>query len=366
MERSRRRLSFGQAAPDVSTCTCSLCLGHHQQFSAPESWRSEDARAFALTLNISVGDPVCYTCRKDLTRVLFDGTYVPRWEKAHNKSDTSQCCVVQCSHKVFASLHKATSDQLRSTFHTAGLECTTPVIPIPCPLCKHHYHLVYILVQPTQTHCATCGVSLKHSNPKSCPNLELIEKYLHENADYDGHINNDDNVCYTCYRAHLVILKGSHAEKSADSGLQHLITTLSDQLHVPSETTSIQEAIDTSMKRVVVYVGRQLLNRNALLLPSVHSLLCQYVHGQLSANNLEAGDIAKMVTSRWVLSSLTAALQNHIAYQCPVRKYGTLIYRPHNTDLRPALSQALWMSRDLKIQTCMLLKRVHGLIIHRV
>ncbi len=126
---------------------------------------------------------------------------------------------------------------------------------------------------------------------------------------------------------------------------QQLVITLSEQLS--SEVTSIQETIHTSMKRVVVYVGRQLLNRNALLLPSAHSLLCQYVHDQLSANNLEAGDIAKMVTSRWVLSSLTAAVQNHIAYKCTVRKYGTLIYRP-NADLRPALSQALWTLQHLR------------------
>ncbi len=70
VDRSKRRLSFGQVDPDSSTCT--LCLGHvhHRQFSAPASWRSEDARALALTLNLSVDDPVCYACQKDITRVL--------------------------------------------------------------------------------------------------------------------------------------------------------------------------------------------------------------------------------------------------------------------------------------------------------
>ena len=94
------------------------------------------------------------------------------------------------------------------------------------------------------------------------------------------------------------------------------------------------------MKWVIVYVGRQLLDRNALHLPSVHDLLCQYIIEVLSTHNLESEDIiTKLVTSRWVLSSLLATLQNHIAYTCTVRIYGiyTLIYRP-NTDLRLILA----------------------------
>ena len=112
--------------------------------------------------------------------------------------------------------------------------------------------------------------------------------------------------------------------------------TLSQQ--ISSNVSSVKEAIDASMKRVVVDVGRELMDKNALLLPTVRDLLCQYATELLRVNNL---DITQLVTSRWILSNLTTTLQDHMAYKCSVRKYGTLIYRP-NTDLRLTLAQALW------------------------
>ena len=95
------------------------------------------------------------------------------------------------------------------------------------------------------------------------------------------------------------------------------------------------------MKRVIVYVDKQLVDRNALLLPSVHDLLFQYIIEVLRAHNLGSENITKLVTFRWVLSTLKATLQNHmnIVYTCTVHEYGTSIYRP-NTDLQPALDQA--------------------------
>ncbi len=85
------------------------------------------------------------------------------------------------------------------------------------------------------------------------------------------------------------------------------------------------------MKRVTIDVARELMNRNALLLPAVHDMLHQYTSELLRKNNLESTDVTKLATSRWVLSSLTGTLKNHIAYKCTVRMYGTLIYRPNMT-----------------------------------
>ena len=45
------------------------------------------------------------------------------------------------------------------------------------------------MLQPTQMHCVTCDVSLRHSKTKPCPEPETIKKYLHDNAGYDGDIN---------------------------------------------------------------------------------------------------------------------------------------------------------------------------------
>ena len=53
----------------------------------------------------------------------------------------------------------------------------------------------------------------------------------------------------------------------------------------------------------------------------------------------------RKITAMWVLSNLTSALQQHIAYSCKVRKYGTLLYRP-NSDFKGLLQQALWKLKN--------------------
>ena len=93
--------------------------------------------------------------------------YVPRWRKG---SKLSAC-----------------AGELRSS---------ESQIPVPPPLCKHHYHQVYNYIQPTQTHCVTCGTSLKHSNSRVCPKPALIEQYLKENTEFDCQISDQDRVCY--------------------------------------------------------------------------------------------------------------------------------------------------------------------------
>ena len=199
---SRRKLSFGN--DDSPTCT--LCNGHHTQFSTPSSWKSEDARRLVFSLKVSANSPVCGACRKEVSSSLADQTYIPRWVK-RLKDACSTCSISLCKQNIFVSLKKATSEELNMTLASSGLQCTTTEVPIPTPLCKHHYHLVYNMLQPTQTHCVTCDVSLRYSKTKLCPEPEIIKKYLHDNAGYDGDINEYDKICYACYRAHLVILK---------------------------------------------------------------------------------------------------------------------------------------------------------------
>ena len=101
------------------------------------------------------------------------------------------------------------------------------------------------------------------------------------------------------------------------------------------------------MTRVVVAVGRDLLNGGVMLLPDVHNLFNLYA-SELSSHLREEIDTSKLVTSANILSNIKVNLQHHIAYSCKMRKHGTLIYRP-NADLRPALAQALWRLRSKNI-----------------
>ena len=184
----------------------------------------------------------------------------------------------------------------------------------------------------------TCGTSLRRdSNPKPCPQPALIQHYLKENTGYEGSIKESDKVCYVCYRSHLVILQQRN-DSSTDKDLLQLIAILSKQ--IPTSIKSTDEWINAAMTRVVVAVGRDLLNGNVMLLPHVHNLFNLYA-SELSYHLREEIDTSKLVTLANILSNLKTNLQHHIAYCCKTRKHGTLMYRP-NADLRPALAQALW------------------------
>ena len=52
---------------------------------------------------------------------------------------------------------------------------------------------------------------------------------------------------------------------------------------------------------------------------NVYNLLCQNANDTLKSHNLESSiKVSNIVSTRWVLSSLTAALQGHIMYHCTI------------------------------------------------
>ena len=193
-KNSRRKLSFAQTSDD--TATCELCYGRHIQFTAPEKWKSEEACTLVVSLGLSAKSLICSACRKDVTRCLSNDEYTPRWEKDISKNVT--CFVRLCAVDTFTSLNKP-AEVVFGAFQKGELQASTTQIPIPTPLCKHHYHMVYNIINPTQTHCVTCGMSLKHENPKPCPNPNKIEEYLRQTTGFDGKIHDADKICYTCY-----------------------------------------------------------------------------------------------------------------------------------------------------------------------
>ena len=105
--KSRKKLSLD--CDDSSTCT--LCNGHHTQFSTPSSWKSEDPCRYVFNLKISANSPVCGACRKEVSRSLADQTYILRWVKRIKNAD-STCSISLCKQNIFASLKKATSEDL--------------------------------------------------------------------------------------------------------------------------------------------------------------------------------------------------------------------------------------------------------------
>ena len=185
---------------------------------------------------------------------------------------------------------------------------------------------------------------LRYKSYRTCPNPSRIEEYLKQHTGYEGNIQENDKVCYTCYKSHLVILEKSRPP-STDSDLKQLVSDLSD--HFPATPVgSVEEAIDRGITKVTIEVGKKLIERNVLLLPAVHDHLLNYVKQYVAKANLQDPDstITQVITSRWILSCLTATLQHHITYACKIRKYGTLVYRPNTAFIGP-LTRLLWQQR---------------------
>ena len=91
------------------------------------------------------------------------------------------------------------------------------------------------------------------------------------------------------------------------------------------------------MAKTLVTVGKVLLDNQALLLRSIHSIFTKNAKDLAKAKGLLE---PQELSFRWILSELTANL-HHMIYSCKVRKYRTLVYRP-NSDLIRLLSEAMW------------------------
>ena len=85
------------------------------------------------------------------------------------------CCVDGCKEHVIACSKMITEEKSAQRFEDAGLVCSSHTIPVPTPLCSHHYHLLYNRLHPTPTNCSTCDSTLKNSTPRHCPDPLVIQ-----------------------------------------------------------------------------------------------------------------------------------------------------------------------------------------------
>ena len=89
-----------------------------------------------------------------------------------------------------------------------------------------------------QTHCRTCGSSLRSAPFRICPNAVHIQQYLRETSGFDGNFTKSDWVCTVYYKSHLQILK--ETPHSTDSDLLTLINTLKGGVHQFSWYTTLK------------------------------------------------------------------------------------------------------------------------------
>ena len=303
MASSRRRLSFPPVSEETESSTCTLCLGKSTNMSTPRTWKSIPAQKVASTLHLEQHSPVCRLRRSDITMLVKNPEYQPRWEK---RTEAIKCCVPECRNAAFVQSKIASTDQIASILGYMNAPC-------PTPLCKHHYHVVYNAIQPRQTHCCTCGSSLRTGPTRPCPDPERIQHLLSEKTGFAESIPKGANVCISCYKSQLQMLKEVHVPVSTDSDLMALMHTLRNALRPIEEVKDTEGNINRALHKTIIYVGERLLHQEALLLPSVHESFCGFAQESLLAANLELDEnVESLVTARWVLSNLTTKLLHHL------------------------------------------------------
>ena len=117
--------------------TSALCHGQYSQMSEPKSWKNKQAQAIIRSLQLAPDCHISHPCRNDITRLTKNPDHQPRWAKPPQ----SVCCLPGCNETTFSQSKMATQDQLGLISHTIGYS-SIPTLPIPTPLCKHHYHLI--------------------------------------------------------------------------------------------------------------------------------------------------------------------------------------------------------------------------------
>ena len=144
---------------------------------------------------------------------------------------------------------------------------------------------------------------------------------------------------FLLYKWHLVILQ-EEKQISRDSDLHSMLQVFRQKISTADQPSTSQQVCDLAMDKTVVYVGEELLQGKAILLPAAHDYFleqCDEIHATI---DLQIAQAKTKITSLWVLSNLTSALQHHLVHACKARRYGTLLYRS-NTDLVLLLQQSL-------------------------
>ena len=301
-----------------------------------------------VSMDVPADSVVCRPCRQNVTRVIADAEYMPRWRKESVESSNSYCCVQNCSELSIAHASMCSSDEF---MQIQGIEFQNEPIPVPTPLCKSHYHAVYDALQTRHKNCRTCGRRLWMGMDRPCPQPHTIQKYLYEHTDFTGNIVPSDRVCLTCYKSHLVLLK-ENKPVSRDSDLQSLVDCISRQ---SKSTGMAHDIIRAATDHMLIEVGTMLLENKATLLPTICSSFIQHAKHVAVRLGMPEPPELKMVNSRWISCEIISKYQHHVTYSCKVRKHGTLVYRT-TSDLIALLSEALWkLKQAMKMWTCMVI-----------
>ena len=106
-----------------------------------------------------------------------------------------------------------------------------------------------------------------------------------------------------------------------------------------------EQAVTHAVCRSAILVGETLLDQNAILLPEVWEYFEKRFQEVIMITGMSPQhEFNHMANPNWLLSQMSVYLQQHMAYKCSVKRYGTVLYR-YGGDLLHALNVSLGKSR---------------------
>ena len=331
---------------------CSLCHQESTRYFHPQSWEQEKRCRYMSMLKLTAADNnsshicICRACHHDLDQNSGKPGYVPRSIKLAKRDTTLQanvqrCNVINCTNQV----------DIKET-HCINFEDTPPDIVLTvCAdsvmprLCASHYHRIYKYQHHNIAKCATCNEKPKSSEQfnRHCPNPTIIEKYLRANKGFSDTIDEDDVVCYRCYKQQSELIEtlklfGLHKQEtsSIDSDLDRILFGV---MHKMQE--SEQQSEEYALFSTILMVGSTIRKHNAVLLPIAHKHFLSLV---------KKTPMPTERSCRWLLGGLEKVIGHHITSKCVQKKHGTILTRTGG-DLMHALSSALRSQVDVDIQS---------------
>ena len=325
---------------------CVLCKqGNLSKYFHPKTWKSTASmdilRELEPALGIQLDSCICRRCRNDVRRLSEPG-FIPRWRK--ESLPHKHCCVPECVNPAQKLTKLVNNEQLWRQFSMPDTHNPVGNDVSGYPLCTTHYGELYRKLHPVIKNCKTCNKVIDHAKHRKCPDPTLIERFLQHNTSFSGTIDANDPICYACYKAHLVIVKlTSSTTDSSDHDLHTLIQQLKGELKNEGEISTQEEAVSHAVRMSAVLVGETLLVQNAILLPEVFDYF-ESIYSMTAQDVVQQCSLHSIANPTWLLSQLSALLEQHMSYRCSVKKYGTVLYR-YGGDLLHALNVSLGQSR---------------------
>ena len=273
-------------------------------------------------------------------------------------TEDSECYIHGCKNAVHRVTKVVTRSQLCEFFSMpAETESDISEPNEGTAICVEHYGAIYRHVNPIKNKCTTCDQKIDISKSRICPEPVLVQNFPEQNTEFEGKIYPDAQVCYACYRSHLVIIKHTlNTSTSTDVDINSQIEGIKSQMCNLSDIHTIDQAYTHAVHMSAVHVGECLLKQTALLLPDVYDTFISYVTETTGLCNIQhERDIESIAKPSWLRIQLSSLLEHHLAYRCPVKRFRTVLYR-HGGDLVHALSMSLGQNRTQTSRTSALQK----------